>query len=74
MFAPTAPCIIHLLKVHCHSVSLGKLCKINEWIAPLLLYSKVKVNIYILKILKSLLGFQVKIQGFQQFVDLCMLC
>ena len=115
VFAPTAPCIIHLLKVHCCSVSLGQLYKYNVWIvspfihlkvraifaAPpyilpqgecvcsncsiyclfvksrlplyflwyviqkkrvdcsLLLYSKVKANICILKILKFSLGFHV---------------
>jgi len=42
-------------------------------IVPLLLYSRVKANVYILKILKSLLGFQVKIQDFQHFIDLYML-
>jgi len=36
-----------------------------------LLYSKVKANIYILKIFT--IGFQAKIQDFQQFIDLCML-
>ena len=52
------------------------------WIASLLLYSKVKANIFILKILKFLQGFQileslqrfqVKIQDVQQFIDLSML-
>ena len=60
MFAPTAPYIVNLLKVHCHYVSLGKLYKRNVWIVPLSLYSKVKAKNFILKILKSLLGFQVK--------------
>ena len=27
VFAPTALCIVHLLKLHCHSISLGELCK-----------------------------------------------
>ena len=31
------------------------------------------IIIYILKILKSSQGFQVKIQDSQQFIDLCML-
>ena len=32
VFAPTVPYTVHLLKVHCHSVSLGKLYKWNVWI------------------------------------------
>ena len=39
VFAPTALYIIHLLKVHCCSVSFGKLCKRNMGIDPLSLYS-----------------------------------
>ena len=27
VFTPTAPYIVHLLKVHCNFISLGKLCK-----------------------------------------------
>ena len=54
MFAPTAPYIIHLLKVHCQSVSLGKLCKRNAWIVSPSLYSKVRVifavRLYILSL------------------------
>jgi len=60
VFAPTVPCIIHLLKVHCHSVSIGKLYKM--WIVLLSHYSKLKANVYILDISKVLLGFQVKIK------------
>ena len=73
VFALTASYIVYSLKLHCHYVSLSKLYKrnVHMWIVPLLLYSKVKANIYILKILKSLLEFQ--IQDFQQFTDVCML-
>ena len=39
VFIPTALYVVHLLKVHCHSVSLGKLYKLNVWTVPL---SKVK--------------------------------
>ena len=52
VFAPTVLYIVHLLKVHCLSVSLGELCNWNMWIVPPLLYSKVKaifaVCLYIL--------------------------
>ena len=68
VLASTAPYIVRLLKVHCHSVSLGKLCKRNMWIIPPLLFSNAKA----FKISKSLLGFQVKILDFQQFIDPCM--
>ena len=72
MFALTALYIVHLLKVHYHYVSLGKLSlyKSNEWIVP-----KFKANFYILHVryFKCLQGFQVKIQDFQQFIDPCML-
>ena len=44
MLAPTASYTLHLLKVHCHYVSLVKLHKRNVWIVPLLLYSKVNAN------------------------------
>jgi len=43
VFAPTAPYIDYLLKLYCHSVSLGKLNKLNiMWIVPPSLYSKVR--------------------------------
>ena len=43
MFAPTTSYIDYLLKLHCHSVSLGKLNKFNVQIVPPSLYSKVRV-------------------------------
>ena len=47
VLASTAPYIVHLLKVHCRSVSLGKLCKRNVWIIPPLLFSNAKAfNLY----------------------------
>ena len=39
---------------------------------PLSLYFKVKANVCILKISKILLGFQVKIQNFQELINFCM--
>jgi len=36
----------------------------NMWIVPLSIYLKVNANVCILKIFKSLLGFQEKIQVF----------
>jgi len=62
VFALTAPYIVYLLKVHCYYVSLGKFCTYDT--CGLFFYRfifKVKVKIRILK-MKSLLGFQVKIQ------------
>jgi len=45
--APTAPYVVHLLKLHFHSVSLGKLCKWNMWTVPVWLYLKAEANICI---------------------------
>ena len=58
VFTITAPQIIHLLNI------LFPLVNYTNETVPLLLYSKVKANVYILKISKSLLGFQVKIVRF----------
>jgi len=43
VLAPTTLYIDYLLKLHCHSVSLGKLNKLNVLIVPPSLYSKVRV-------------------------------
>ena len=51
MFSLAAPYIVHLLKVHCYSISLVMLYKLNVRIVHPSLYSIIKANIYILKIL-----------------------
>ena len=47
MFASTAPYIVYLLKIHCYSVSLGKLYKQNVLIVLPSLYLKVRVAVSI---------------------------
>ena len=64
MFVLAALYVVHLLKVHSLYVSLGKFYKRNVWIVPLLPYSKCKANISHSKGLKSIQGFQVRIQDF----------
>ena len=51
MFALTAPYIVHLLKVHCYSIYLVKLYKLNARIVHPSLYLIIKTSICILKIL-----------------------
>jgi len=43
VFSVIARYVIHMLKLQCHYASLGKFYKLNVWIVPALLYSKVRM-------------------------------
>jgi len=43
VFSVTARYVVHTLKLQCHYASFSKFYHLNMWIAPALLYSKIKV-------------------------------